>query len=213
MARFARAERDALCDTFTAVGPDAPTLCKGWQTRDLAAHLILRERRPDAALGMFLAPLAGRLDKIQSSFAQRPFAELVETVRQGPPRWSPFALSPVDEAGNLVEFFIHHEDVLRAQEGRPRRELSEDEQKSLYAALPRIAPLALRSVRTGVVADCGDFGRQQLRGPKDDHGNVVIIGAPSEVLLEIYGRGAHADTELDGADHDVAAYRETARGL
>ena len=45
----ARAERAALCDLFLEVGPDAPTLCGAWTTRDLAAHLVVRERRPDAA--------------------------------------------------------------------------------------------------------------------------------------------------------------------
>ena len=37
----------ALCDLFEEVGPDAPTLCGDWTTRDLAAHLVMRERRPD----------------------------------------------------------------------------------------------------------------------------------------------------------------------
>jgi uncharacterized protein (TIGR03083 family) len=45
---LARAERAALCDLFDEVGPDAPTLCAGWTTRDLAAHLVIRERRADA---------------------------------------------------------------------------------------------------------------------------------------------------------------------
>ena len=44
-------ERAALVTTMRAVGPDAPTLCGDWTTRDLAAHLVLRERRPDAAPG------------------------------------------------------------------------------------------------------------------------------------------------------------------
>ena len=44
---------------FDETGPDGPTLCEGWQTRDLAAHLVLRERRPDAAAGVMGGPLAG----------------------------------------------------------------------------------------------------------------------------------------------------------
>ena len=46
MTRYAFAERLALADLMAEVGPDAPTLCGGWTTRDLAAHLLLRERRP-----------------------------------------------------------------------------------------------------------------------------------------------------------------------
>ncbi len=45
----ARAERAALADLMLEVGPDSPTLCGDWTTRDLAAHLVLRERRPEAA--------------------------------------------------------------------------------------------------------------------------------------------------------------------
>lgn len=59
MTAFARSERLALCETLRAVGPDAPTLCEGWLTRDLAAHLVLRESRPDAAPGIVVSALAG----------------------------------------------------------------------------------------------------------------------------------------------------------
>nr|BFE88977.1 hypothetical protein GCM10020093_115780 [Planobispora longispora] len=53
---YARAERAALSDLFARLGPDAPTLCEGWTTFDLAAHLVLRERRLDAAPGIALSP-------------------------------------------------------------------------------------------------------------------------------------------------------------
>ncbi|MGD0448569.1 MAG: maleylpyruvate isomerase family mycothiol-dependent enzyme [Candidatus Dormibacteria bacterium] len=42
-------ERRELCDLLIQVGPDAPTLCEGWTTSDLAAHLVLRERFPSLA--------------------------------------------------------------------------------------------------------------------------------------------------------------------
>ena len=50
----AQRERSALVDTLRAVGPDAPTLCDGWKTRDLAAHLVVRERRLDATPGIMV---------------------------------------------------------------------------------------------------------------------------------------------------------------
>ncbi len=49
---YSREERRALCALLDETGPDAPTLCEGWTTGDLAAHLVLRERRPDAAAGV-----------------------------------------------------------------------------------------------------------------------------------------------------------------
>ncbi len=212
MTSFAQSERAGLCDTFTEVGPDAPTLCGDWLTRDLAAHLILRERRPDAAIGMFLAPLSGRTDRVQASLAQRPFDELVDTIRSGPPKWNPMSLGSIDEAANLGEFFVHHEDVLRGVDPSARRQLEPALLKALYGVLPRLGMLTLRSSRVGVVVDCGPLGRRSLRSPKDEHGNVVLIGEPGEVLLHIYGRGAVADVEIDGADHDVAAFKRTELG-
>ena len=47
-------ERAALCDTFEKYGPEAPTLCEGWLTLDLAAHMAAREDRLDAAVGLVL---------------------------------------------------------------------------------------------------------------------------------------------------------------
>ena len=212
MTSFAQSERAGLCDTFLEVGPDAPTLCGDWRARDLAAHLILRERRPDAAIGMFLAPLAGRTDRIQASLAERPFEELVDTIRSGPPKWSPMALGSIDEAANFAEFFVHHEDVLRGVDPSARRQLDAAEQKAIFAALPRIGMLSLRSCRVGVVADAGSYGRRSLRSPKDDHGNVVLTGEPGEILLHIFGRTAVTDVEIDGADHDVESFRKTDLG-
>ena len=201
-----------MCDTFLEVGPDAPTLSGDWLTRDLAAHLILRERRPDAAIGMFLAPLSGRTDKVQASLAERPFEELVDTIRSGPPKWSPFALGSIDEAANLGEFFVHHEDVLRGVDPSSRRQLDPQEQKALFGVLPRLGMLTLRSCRVGVVADSPGFGRKSLRGPRGDHGNVVLTGEPGEILLHIFGRVEVTDVELDGADHDVESFRKTDLG-
>ena len=45
---YSQEERLALCALLDKSGPDAPTLCEGWTTGDLAAHLVLREHRPAA---------------------------------------------------------------------------------------------------------------------------------------------------------------------
>ena len=77
MTRYAQLERHALADTMLAVGPDAPTLCDPWRVRDLAAHLILRETRPDLAAGMFVPRLQARLERAQDELAATDFGELV----------------------------------------------------------------------------------------------------------------------------------------
>src|SRR4051812_32989801 len=71
MTAFAPVERAALADLMAALGPDAPTLCTGWTTRDLAAHLIVRATRPDAAAGIMLAGLAGYTKRVQDRVAGR----------------------------------------------------------------------------------------------------------------------------------------------
>ncbi|SUA46605.1 TIGR03085 family metal-binding protein [Nocardia africana] len=116
---MAQRERRALVSTMTAAGPDAPTLCGTWTVRDLAAHLVVRERHPVAAPGILLKPLAGYLDSVQAKVSEKPFTELLEQIRTGPPWWSP--LKPVDAVVNLTEMFVHHEDVRRADpEWTPR---------------------------------------------------------------------------------------------
>ena len=214
MPKFAHTERIALCDTFIATGPDAPTLCGDWTTRDLAAHLVVREGRPDAAAGMFLPVLAGHLESVQRRVAAMPWEQVVETVRTGPPRLSIFRLPGVEEKANLSEFFIHHEDVLRAGDHPDaRRELPEGEQTEFWRILPRVGKLTLRNVRTGVVAECPGHGRRTLRPARDDHGSVVLTASPAEVLLYISGRRAVTDVELDGSAGDVDAFRESPLGF
>ena len=88
----AGAERAALSDLLESSGPDAPTLCGDWTTRDLAAHLVVRERRPDSLPGIRIRALAGHTESVQASYAGRDYAELVRLVRTGPGLLSPFAL-------------------------------------------------------------------------------------------------------------------------
>src|SRR3954454_24263736 len=113
MTRYAQDERRALFDTLLATGPDAATLCEGWTTRDLATHLVLRDRRPDAQLGQLVPFLADHAATVTASVHDADWADLVASVGSGPPSWSPARLGPVDEAINTAEFFVHHEDVRR----------------------------------------------------------------------------------------------------
>ncbi|MGO4754819.1 TIGR03085 family metal-binding protein, partial [Streptomyces sp. 2MCAF27] len=139
MSTHARRERLLLADLLETAGSDAPTLCEGWTTHDLAAHLVVRERRADAAAGLVLKPLAGRLDRVQAEFAAKPHEELIQLFREGPPRMSPFAVKQVDEAANTVEFYIHAEDVRRAQPDWQPREIDPVFADALWSRIERIA--------------------------------------------------------------------------
>src|SRR6476661_6463955 len=144
MTHLAELERAALCDTLEAVGPDAPTLCDPWTTAQLAAHLVIRDRRPDLAAGVVVPALAARLEHARRDYAARTWPEMVGLVRSGPPIWSPAWLVPVNEAVNLVEFFVHHEDVLRAGAVGPQRVVSDELQAALWARLRRLARVLFR---------------------------------------------------------------------
>ena len=54
-ASLAARERARLADLLDEVGPDAPTCCEGWTTAHLAAHLVVRDGRPDALPGFGLS--------------------------------------------------------------------------------------------------------------------------------------------------------------
>ena len=150
---LARIKRLALCDTLDQVGPDAPTVCDPWLTRDLAAHLVVRERRPDLAAGLVIPFLAGRLERGQADLARRtPWPELVDLVRTGPPLWSPTRVGALDDIVNTMEMVIHHEDVLRGDGARgPRRELDPRLEKAVWASLRRLASSMFRRAGMGVV--------------------------------------------------------------
>lgn len=200
MTNHARAERLDLCTTLLRVGPDAPTLCEGWRTRDLAAHLVIRERRPDAQVGQLVPRFAAHATALQESLAGRPFAELVDAVRSGPPSWHPTRIGAVDEVVNTAEFFVHHEDVLRAQPAWTSRPLPDDEQRALWRACGVVGRLALRSSPVGVELVAPGYGRTTVR--KGDP-VVRVEGPPGELLLFAFGRRDVAQVHLDGPDAAV----------
>jgi uncharacterized protein (TIGR03085 family) len=212
MSSLARSERAALCDTFVRVGPEAPTLCDPWTTADLAAHLVVRERRPDAVAGIWFGPLAGRTEEVQAGYAAKPWPELVDLVRSGPPPWSPTRLSVLDDATNLMEFFIHHEDVLRAESTGPQREISPRLSAALWAGLGRVATLAFRRSPVGVVLEDLDGARVTARS-ETDIGTVILRGAPAELVLTASGRRRVADLEVMGGAEAVAALWAAPLGL
>ncbi|GGZ69145.1 TIGR03085 family metal-binding protein [Streptomyces echinoruber] len=205
MSTFAKRERLLLADLLETTGPDAPTLCEGWRTRDLAAHVVVRERRPDAAGGALIKQLAPRLDRVMAEYAGKPYEELLQLIRTGPPRFSPFQLKQIDEVANTVEFYVHTEDVRRAQPDWTPRELDPVFQDTLWSRLERTARLLGRRAPTGLV----------LRRPNGQttvahRGTPVVTatGEPSELLMFALGRQSAAKVELDGDKEAIARLHE-----
>jgi uncharacterized protein (TIGR03085 family) len=202
-------ERRALSDLLDQLGPDAPTLCVGWTTRDLAAHLVIRERRPDAAAGVVLPPLAGYTARVQHRKAQRPWRELVEQIRNGPPWWSPMRLSPLAEKVDGIEFFVHHEDVRRARPGWSPRPFDPRRADRLWTLLSRLAPLCYRNSPVGVVLRRPDgvqcLARRRAR-------SVTVSGEPEELVLHAYGRD-QGIVDFEGDQVDVTGLQGSRRGF
>ena len=186
---LAQQERATLCDLFVERGPDAPTLCEGWRTVDLAAHLVVRERRPDSGPGLVWPPLAGHTDKVRRAVRDRtPWEELVETVRRGPP----LLLRPFDGPMNTVEFFIHVEDVRRAQDGWEPRPISPELADALWA---RVGPggMAKKVPATVVITSPGRADKERGTGPR-----LTLAGDPGELVMFGAGRQGAARVEISG---------------
>jgi uncharacterized protein (TIGR03085 family) len=206
---YARDERLALCDLLDQKGPGAPTLCAGWRTLDLAAHLVLREHRPDAGLGILGGPLAERNRRVQRRLAERtPFARLVETIRNGPPRLSFYGIPGVDERTNTIEFFVHHEDVRRAKPGWEPRDISQGLSEVLWRRL-RFASWIFRRSPVGIeLARDDDSGSGAASGQvritaKARAPVVTVTGPPAELTMWAFGRAGAARVRVEGTDQAV----------
>lgn len=210
-SQHARRERRELAELLLQVGPTAPTLCEGWTTTDLAAHLVVRESRPDAAVGIVASPLAGWTDRVQRSVASQPYPELVRKVRTGPPTLSVFSLPGFDGAANLIEYFVHHEDVLRAMEDGQPRDLPPELSDLLWKRLSTMARLLFRKVPVGVVLERTDGAGGRVVAHKGPDA-VTLRGSAGELMLRSYGRTA-VQVETIGTPGAIAAFESAPLGV
>lgn len=199
-----RRERAALCDTFERLGPDAPTLCEGWTTADLAAHLVVRERDPRSLPGILMGGAAARYTaKLTARAKARGYDALLARLRSGPPA----LMVATSAAVNVNENWIHHEDARRANGEGPR---PED---------PEVAAILTKILRR--------FGRVQARtmqpfglqvalpdgtsfGVRKGERRATITGPIGEVALYLTGRRSAAQVEVSG-DDDAVARLQTAK--
>ncbi|MGZ0146491.1 TIGR03085 family metal-binding protein [Kribbella sp. WER1] len=213
MTDYSRVERLALCDLFDEVGPAAPTLCEGWDAYDLAVHLYVREADPMAGPGLVISAFADttarRMQRVKDRYG---FAEVVDKVRSGPPRVSLFAVPKLGAQINTSEYFIHHEDVRRAQPSYEVRTLPADQQEGLWKGLRLAARSMARKSPTGLVLARPDGTSVVAKQPTAD-GSVTVTGEPAELVLFCSGRQAVADVHLDGEAEAVDQLRHASFGL
>jgi uncharacterized protein (TIGR03085 family) len=203
-------ERSELCDLFLDLGPDAPTLCEGWATLDLAAHLVIRETDPRAGLAIVGGDRFASLGRRLMDRARvRGYDALVDRLRGGPPP-VPWRIPGLRRLLNENEWFVHHEDVRRPA-GRGPRGDRPDLDAALWASLRRMAPLMLRRVeRAGVALEAPGFGEVPPRG---DGPVARVTGGPQELTLLLFGRRTAARVEITGPDEAVAALGEARLGI
>jgi uncharacterized protein (TIGR03085 family) len=206
---LARRERLGLCDLALVLGEDAPTLCAGWDAWDLLAHLVVREHRPLAGVGIAVPALSGLAAREMAKVAREDFAVLVEKVRT--PRWTPYALPLVDRLANTLEYFVHHEDLRRAQPGWEPRALDPSDQARLWSQIKLAGRGTVRRAGVPVRIRRSDTGESAvLRGGEDPVG---VTGLPSEIVLLLFGRDRVRDLEFEGPEERVAQLRGADLGL
>ncbi|GGT54154.1 hypothetical protein GCM10010177_08110 [Actinomadura citrea] len=206
-----RRERLLLAAALAEAGPEATTECAGWDARDLAAHLVVREGRPDAAPGILLPPLAFYTERVRRRTARAvPFERLVERFAQGPPKFSPYALPGVDKNANAVEFFVHHEDVRRARPDWEPRDISPELEELLWRRI-KIARFVLRKVQVEVTFVRPDGRAARVSG--GGRGAVRVHGPVGELVLWALGRRDVAKVRLTGATDAVKTLTETGWSL
>lgn len=209
MTRYAQRERQQLADLFLKTGPDAPTLCEGWTTRDLAAHLVVRERRPDGVATRLVPAMAGHADRVRRAMAVRPYADVVEKVRN-PPWWSLMSNPLTDELFNGLEFFIHHEDVRRGRPGWEPRQLDPGQQAALWRGVSFTAKLGLRRLHIPVLVRAPGFGEVTVG---EGTPQATLTGEPGELALFVSGRQRAARVDVDGPPEAAERLRTAALGM
>lgn len=179
------------------------------------------------AAGLLVRPLSRPLDGKTMSLGDRAstpqqFTELVQRLAEGPPvaaraRGSRVlsrlgSTSParrLSELSNLLEFFVHAEDVRRAQPRWAPRKLSEDYADALFRQLRAVARVHYRSEKQGttLVRSNGDLievNPLRLRpvrggGAVSGQARTILSGPAGELVMHAFGRVEHALVLVDSA--------------
>ena len=206
---LARRERHELCDLALTVGEDAPTLCGDWTVKELVAHLLVRENRPWSAAGIVVPPLSGLTERSMERMARRDFGVLVEKLRD--PGLTAYRLRPVEVAFNTLEYFVHHEDIRRAQPGWEPRALDAADVDLIWRLGRGSGRLTTRRVGVPLRIRRSDTGAETTLAAGADP--VVVSGSPGEVVLFLFGRDYAHGLTFEGPPERVAKVRAADLGF
>jgi uncharacterized protein (TIGR03085 family) len=209
----AAAERRSVADLLEQLGPGRPTLCAGWTTFHLAAHLALRDRTPAAWPGLAVPRFAGHTERLLERFMTgHTFGDCVRLVRGGAPKWSPMGAPGLSRVTNLLEYVVHHEDTRRAQPEWLPRIVPTSLADAVWAYLrPVVGTVAFRRAPDGVRLVRAGTGQAftAARGAI----TVSVEGDPIELLLYAFNRRAAARVDLRGSDDAVARLAAAQLGM
>jgi uncharacterized protein (TIGR03085 family) len=206
-ATIAQTERQQLCDLMVEKGPLAPTLCEGWTTSDLAAHLYVREAKPFASPGIAIPQLAAVTQRaMDQAKADLGYDGLIARIRSGPP----LPLRLLDSQVNSLEYFVHLEDVRRAEPNvEPREDAALD--AFLWSRLKLGAKLMARKFRAGgLVLEAPGIGTVVARNGQP---KLTVSGGPQEVTLVLFGRQKAAVIDVSGPEELKTAFYSTSFGI
>ncbi len=207
-ASLALRERHEICDLALALGPDAPTLCEGWDARDLVSHLLVRERNPISSLGNIVPPLSGLNDRAMARRRSTAFEVEVEKLRSPAPLLR--AVQPLDRLINTFELVVHHEDLRRAQPGWEPRTLPAADVDLLWSQLSRGGSWFGRKLPVPTVirrSDSADAAALRKGDPA-----VTVRGPVVELVMFLFGRSEVRDLAFEGPEEGIAALRSADLG-
>ncbi len=208
IAEDVKAERAAFAESLLNVGPSAPTGCGEWTALELAAHLVGEERnggvttfiaRTLVAHGVSVPAPPVLVDTALRLERRHGFTALVNRLRRPVPR---LLLRPLVAPLTLFEYWTHHDDLLRSNNGV----------HTVPAALVEVIPLVLRyqlkKLPGGVRVTVGtrDNRHQWAVGPNSGP-EVTLAGAPPDLVRWLSGRSATGEITMTGADIPVQALR------
>lgn len=204
-------ERERLCDLLNELGPEAPTLLEPWTTHDLAAHLVIREHDYRAAPGLVIPGAWGRFaERRRQALTRTDYAALLATIRSGPPRGF-FRLGWVRRIANLNEFFVHHEDVRRAN-GLGQRTNAAELDDALWRNVGSARWFLARRLR-GAGLELEWMGTTKLVRARRGTPTARLAGLPGELLLYLFGRQDAAIVDVSGPPEAVAAVERARFGM
>jgi uncharacterized protein (TIGR03085 family) len=207
-AYLALRERHELCDLALGLGPDAPTLCEGWDAQDLVSHLLVRERNPISSLGNVVPPLAGLTERAMERHRATSFEVQVEKLRSPSPVLR--AVRPLDRLINTFELVVHHEDLRRGQPGWEPRTLPAADIDLMWSQLRRGGSFFGRKLPAPTVIRRSDT-EDAIVLHKGDR-PVTVSGPVVELVMFLFGRSAVRDVTFEGDDDRIAALRSADLG-